>query len=172
MTSDEKLFRNLDKLIESRVRIGNGEHLVVEGRGIVAIKSCVGIKLVYDIMYVPKIDQNPLRVGQLVEKGFKVIFEKRKRLIFDSGSQELFKIKMQQKSSTLNPLKKKQVAFKFQVNDLEILHKRLGHFLHKCPKFMQRNDMARRLPNLAEQLSSCKACLMGKQVRFPFEEST
>ena len=64
MTSDEKLFRNLDKLIESRVRIGNGEHLVVEGRGIVAIKSCVRIKLVYDIMYVPKIDQNLLRVGR------------------------------------------------------------------------------------------------------------
>ena len=74
MTSDEKLFRNLDKLIESRVRIGNGEHLVVEGRGIVDIKSCVGIKLVYDIMYVLKIDQNLLRVGRLVEKGFKVIF--------------------------------------------------------------------------------------------------
>ena len=74
MTSNEKLFRNLDKLIESRVRIGNGEHLVVEGRGIVDIKSYVGIKLVSDIMYVPKIDQNLLRVGRLVEKGFKVIF--------------------------------------------------------------------------------------------------
>ena len=37
---------------------------------------------------------------------------------------------------------------------------------------MQRNDMARGLPNLEEQLSSCKACLMGKKVRFPFKEST
>ena len=152
--------------------IGNGEHLVVEGRGIVAIKSCVGTKLVYDTMYAPKIDQKLLRVGQLVEKGFKVIFEEGKCLIFDSGSQELFKIKMQQKIFSLNPLKKKQASFKFQVNDLEIWHKILGHFHHKGLKFMQRNDMARGLPNLAKQLLSCKACLMGKQARFPFKEST
>ena len=56
MTSDEKLFRNLDKSIKSRVRIGNGEHLVIEGQGTVAIKSCAGIKLVFDVMYVPEID--------------------------------------------------------------------------------------------------------------------
>ena len=93
-------------------------------------------------------------------------------MIFDSGSQELFKIKMQQKIFSLNPLKKEQVAFKFQVNDLEIWHKRLGHFHHKGLKFMQRNDMARGLPNLAEQLSSYKACFMGKKARFPFKEST
>ena len=31
MTSDEKLFRNLDKSIKSRVRIEDGQHLAVEG---------------------------------------------------------------------------------------------------------------------------------------------
>ena len=56
MTSDEKLFRNLDKSIKSRVRIGNGEHLAVEGQGIVAVKSYAGINLVYDVMYVLEID--------------------------------------------------------------------------------------------------------------------
>ena len=62
--------------------------------------------------------------------------------------------------------------FKFQVNDLEIWHKRLEHFHHKGLKFMQRNDMERGLPNLAGQLSSCKACFMGKKARFPVKEST
>ena len=56
MTSDEKLFRNLDKSIKSRVRIGNGEHLAVEGRGAVAIKSCARIKPVFDVMYALEID--------------------------------------------------------------------------------------------------------------------
>ena len=37
---------------------------------------------------------------------------------------------------------------------------------------MQRNDMERGLSNLEEQLSSCKACLMGKQAKFPFKKST
>ncbi|XP_020266930.1 uncharacterized protein LOC109842467 [Asparagus officinalis] len=56
MTSDKKLFRNLDKSIKLRVRIGNGEYLAVEGRGTVAMKSCAGIKLISDVMYVPEID--------------------------------------------------------------------------------------------------------------------
>ena len=172
MTSDEKLFRNLDKSIKSRVRIGNGEHLAVEGQGTVTIKSCAGIKLVYDVMYVPEIDQNLLSVEQLVEKGFKVTFEEGKCLIFDSGGQKLFKIEMQQKSFSLNPLENEQVAFKCQVNDSKIWHKRLGHFHHKGLQFLQRNDMVRGLPNLEEKFSTCNACLMGKQVRFPFKEST
>ncbi|XP_048139602.1 uncharacterized protein LOC125316165 [Rhodamnia argentea] len=72
MTSDEKLFIDLDKSLKSGVRIGNGEYLEVKGKGIVAIESCLGTKLVSDVMYVPEIDQNLLSVGQLVEKGFKV----------------------------------------------------------------------------------------------------
>ena len=123
-------------------------------------------------MYIPEIDQNLLSVGNLVEKGFKVTFEEGKCLIFDFGGQELLKIKMQQKSFSLNPLKKEQVAFKSHVNDSKIWHKRLGHFHHRGLQFLQRNDMERGLPNLKEQFSNCKACLMGKQARFPFKEST
>ena len=73
---------------------------------------------------------------------------------------------------SLNPLEKEQVVFKCQVNDSEIGHKRLRHFHSKGLQFLQRNDMARGLPNLEEQFSTYKACLMGKQARFPFKEST
>ncbi|XP_031378489.1 uncharacterized protein LOC116193883 [Punica granatum] len=94
MTSDEKLFRNLDKSMKLKVRIENWEYLAVEGKESIAIESCVGTKLVFDVMYVSEIDQNLLSVGQLLEKGFKLIFEGRKCLIFDSSDKELFKIKM------------------------------------------------------------------------------
>ncbi|XP_061375389.1 uncharacterized protein LOC133317538 [Gastrolobium bilobum] len=39
MAIDEKLFRDLDKSLQSRVRIGNGEYLEVKGKGTVAIES-------------------------------------------------------------------------------------------------------------------------------------
>ncbi|XP_061348972.1 uncharacterized protein LOC133294328 [Gastrolobium bilobum] len=104
MTSDEKLFIDLDKSLKSRVIIGNGEYLEVK--------------------------------GQLVEKGFKVTFEEGKCLIIDSSGQELFRIKMQQKSFSLNPLEKEQVAFKCQASDSEMWHKRLGHFHYKGLLFM------------------------------------
>ncbi|XP_020089023.1 uncharacterized protein LOC109710699 [Ananas comosus] len=48
MTSDEKLFINIDKSLKSKVRIGNGEYLEVKGKGTVAIESCAGTKLVSD----------------------------------------------------------------------------------------------------------------------------
>lgn len=36
MTSDESLFRELDKSATSRVRIGNGEYISIKGKGTVA----------------------------------------------------------------------------------------------------------------------------------------
>jgi len=57
------------------VRIGNGEHLPVKGKGIVAITSYKGTKIITDVLFVLEIDQNILSVGQLLEKVYKVIFE-------------------------------------------------------------------------------------------------
>ncbi|XP_017640178.1 uncharacterized protein LOC108481577 [Gossypium arboreum] len=114
MTYDEKLFKDLDRSLKSKVRIGNGEYLEVKGRGTVAIESCTGTKLISDVLFVPEIDQNLLSVGQLVEKRFKVMFEEGMCLILDSSGNELFWIKMQKKSFSLNPFEKEQVASKCQ----------------------------------------------------------
>ncbi|XP_049369398.1 uncharacterized protein LOC125834277 [Solanum verrucosum] len=48
MTSDEKLFKELDISIKSRVRIGNGEYLPAKGKGTVAIESYKGKKLLLE----------------------------------------------------------------------------------------------------------------------------
>jgi len=112
MTSDEKLFKELDRSVTSKVRIGNGQYILVKGKGTVAIESYTGTKLITEVLYVPKIDQNLLSVGQLLEKGFKLLFEEKKCLITDPNGQELFRIKMQGKSFSLNPLELEQVAYK------------------------------------------------------------
>lgn len=57
------------------------------------------------------IDQNMLSVGQLIEKGFKVIFEDEYCFIKDATNQNIFKVKMKGKSFSLNPLKEKQYVF-------------------------------------------------------------
>ena len=68
MTNNQDLFRELDRTIISKVRIGNGEYIPVKGKGTVAIESQTGLKLIYDVLFVPDVDQNLLSVGQLVEK--------------------------------------------------------------------------------------------------------
>lgn len=42
----------------------------MNGKGTVAISINRGTKLISDVLYVPKIDQNLLSVGKLVEKGY------------------------------------------------------------------------------------------------------
>jgi len=74
MTSDKELFKRLDRTAISKVRIGNGAYLAVKGKGTVAIKGNIGLKLISDVLYVPKINQNLSSVGQLLKKGYKVLF--------------------------------------------------------------------------------------------------
>ena len=57
------------------------------------------------------IDQNLLSVGQLVEKGYKVLFNNSYCLIKNPNGNDLFKIVMKEKSFILNPLEEEQIAF-------------------------------------------------------------
>lgn len=56
MTGDERLFSNLDKSVKSKVGIGNGERIEVEGKGDVVLEGPGGAKLITEVMFVPKID--------------------------------------------------------------------------------------------------------------------
>ena len=57
MTFNESHFKELDKLEVPRVRIGNGQFIEVKGKGIVAIEGPIGIKLIFDVLFVLEIDQ-------------------------------------------------------------------------------------------------------------------
>ena len=63
MTYDQELFKRLDIIAISKVRIGNGAYLVVKGKGTVAIKGNTSLKIISDVLYVPEMNQNLLSVG-------------------------------------------------------------------------------------------------------------
>ena len=46
MTHDQELFKELDKSQVSKVKIGNGDLITIEGKGTIAIESCVSTKLI------------------------------------------------------------------------------------------------------------------------------
>ena len=63
MTYDQRLFKELNKTVTSKVRIGNGAYLAVKGKGIVAIEGHTGLKLISNVLYVPEINQNLLSIS-------------------------------------------------------------------------------------------------------------
>ena len=74
------------------------------------------------MLYVPNIDQNLLSVGQLLQKGFKVLFEDNHCLIKDATRQDLFKVQMRGKSFSLDLFQEEltsQGFLKMQKSEME-----------------------------------------------------
>jgi len=89
MTHNKQVFKELKITQTSKFRIGNGHYIAVKGKGTIAIESSLGTKLIYDVLYVPEMDQNLLSVGQLMEKGSKIYFENKYCLIKNASGQVL-----------------------------------------------------------------------------------
>ena len=70
-----------------------------------------GTKTISDVLYVPDIDQNLLSVGQLVEKGFDLLFGKRHCVIYDAAGEQILHVKMRRKSFSFDPTEEEQVAY-------------------------------------------------------------
>ena len=105
MTYDQGLFKELDKTVISKVRIGNGAYLAVKGKGTMAIEVHTGLKLIFNVLYVPEINQNLLSVGQPLEKGYKVLFEDNHCMIVDAQGKEVSIVQMKGKSFALDLMK-------------------------------------------------------------------
>ena len=172
MTHDQGFFKELDRSKASRVRIGNGVFITAEGRGIVDIESCQGTKLIYNILYVPEIDQNLLSVGQLLEKGFKLNFEDNHCSIKDANNKKILSIKMSGRSFTLDPMEEEQVACPATENSTVIWHKRLGHFHHATALNTSRKELAHGIPHLDSKLPNYEVYQYRKQARLPFKHAS
>nr|KYP38814.1 Retrovirus-related Pol polyprotein from transposon TNT 1-94 [Cajanus cajan] len=172
MTYDEELFKELDRTIVSKVRISNGKCIAVKGKGTIVIESCSGTKIITDVLYVPEINQNLLSVGQLLEKGYKILFEDKMCLIKDVSGYDLFKVKMKGKNFSLDLMEEVQAAVSSTINVTELWHKRMGHFNHVALLNMKKDNIVEGLASLESDLNNCNACKYGKQYRLPFPQTS
>lgn len=74
MTPDISICTTLDRSYSSRVRIGNGDLVKVEGKGIAAVETNTSTKYIHDVLYVPRLAQSLISVGQLLDVGYSVSF--------------------------------------------------------------------------------------------------
>ncbi|XP_047260382.1 uncharacterized protein LOC124893422 [Capsicum annuum] len=168
MTSDQKLFKELDRFVISKVKIGNGEYLDAKGKGIITIQSPTGLKLTTSVFFVSDLDQNLLIVGQLLENGFKVLFEEKSCVIKDFVNTEMFKVKIRGRSFSLNLLDEKQATNARLENDSELCNKIFECYHHDAILFMKENQLAEGFSSLKKIYLLVKLVSMGSKQGFLF----
>jgi len=97
MTYDKGMFVNLDETYYSKVKIENRDYIEIKGLGDIVINIGSRTRTISDVLYVPNIDQNSLSVGQLLEKGYVVVFKDKIFEVFDTTDIKLMSIKMKGK---------------------------------------------------------------------------
>ena len=171
MTGDKNAFIDVDPSFGSKVKLGNGEYVEVEGKGSIGVATKQGGKVIHDTFYVPKLDENLLSIGQLLEHDYSLQFENRECKIFDSKGKVVTVIKMtQNRSFPLHLNYEKNHSFmEKKEDDTSLWHKRLGHLNYNSLTLLSQKKMVYGLPTIKkEEHGICEGCVLGKHHRQPF----
>jgi hypothetical protein len=84
MTGNKELLSCLDSSISSDITLGNDHLVKVQGKGTIPILTKQNVKKdICNVYHVPDLKHNFLSVGQLIEKGYTVLFEGASCKIYD-----------------------------------------------------------------------------------------
>jgi len=166
------------------VTTGTDTKISVKGKGRVSIRARNGEqKFVPDVYYVPGLKCNLLSVGQLINKGYNVIFKDDVCTIKDIPPSKKIIAEIQMTSNRMFPLKLNidlkgkgknvaavtQEAFQKEEKDENWLwHLRFGHLNFGGLNLLHRKGMVRGLPLIEKPDSLCEGCILGKQHRENF----
>ena len=74
------IFSSIDRSVQPKIKLGNGDIVQAKGKGTVAV--------------ILELDQNLLSVAQMLRNGYEVSFKKKFCFITDTHNSEIAKIKM------------------------------------------------------------------------------
>uniref|UniRef100_A0A251VEZ8 Putative zinc finger, CCHC-type n=1 Tax=Helianthus annuus TaxID=4232 RepID=A0A251VEZ8_HELAN len=170
MTGNKDLFVRMDDSLKKEVRTGDDKRLEVLGSGEVEIKIRGLNKRIPNVFYVKGLKHNLLSVGQLVQKGYKVKFEKDYCTIQDAKDEIMGTIRMtNNKMFPLNPGSDLTLALTMTTREVSTLwHKRYGHVNLDTLVEMGNKELVFGLPKISRDNSICEGCVSGKQARKNF----
>lgn len=173
MTGKKDWFINLDESKKSTVKFADDSKLVSQGIGKVMIKRKDGKQsLITDVLYVPGMKSNLLSLGQLLEKGYRMIMEDKMLKVIDSNQKLIIKA----------PLTKNRI-FKIEVQVMEhsclaaavsrdewTWHYRFGHLNFRDLYELKRQGMVSGMPQISIPAEMCEDCVEAKQHRNSFKQ--
>lgn len=136
MTKYLSFFTSIDRSIQPKVKLGNGEVVQAKGKGTIAINTKKGTKMITNVLYIPELDQNLLSVAQMLRNGYAVAFKEKFCFITNVHGTEIAKLKMNGNSFYLKLDLVEDHVFSAKIDESIVWHKRYGHFNLKSLKFM------------------------------------
>ncbi|KAI5342232.1 hypothetical protein L3X38_010107 [Prunus dulcis] len=177
MTGNEGLLVDIQRNLNSKVKMGTGEVVPVAGKGTLVIKTKLGKKHIQEVMLVPGLEENLLSVGQMMEHGYYLVFGGNMVNVYDDQSLGNLIVRVQMTNNRCFPLTMmpaNELALRASVSHcLQTWHKRLGHLNERSLKLLENQGMVHGLPHLEQVSVVCEGCMLGKQHRdsFPLEST-
>jgi len=167
-------FVNLDESFRQQVKLGDDRRMQVEGRGDLRLEIDGIVQVISSVYFVPGLRNNLLSMGQLQQKGLKIVIEdnecrvwhkQQKRMIMHSkmSVNRMFVIL----ATVMEPkecLEMNQVCSKDEAPE-ETWHKRFGHLGLTSLATLAEKDMVAGLPAITNTGAVCEVCMKGKQNR-------
>ncbi|XP_074377775.1 uncharacterized protein LOC141719299 [Apium graveolens] len=151
MTGQLSKFREIDENVKGKVRFGDGSTVSIKGKGTILLKCKNGEeRLLKDVYYIPMLCNNIISLGQLAEKGNRVILSGVHLWIYDKGGRlimkvkksvnHLYKIIIESSSSECLLSRSDKMAW--------LWHARLGHVNFNAMNMMCTTKMVHGLPEI------------------------
>ena len=76
MANVETIFKSIDKSAKVKVPLGNDIVVESKGKGTVMVEKNTSTRLIHNVLLVPNLKENLLSMGQMMERGYTLHFEK------------------------------------------------------------------------------------------------
>lgn len=171
MTGRREWFVELDFTIKSRVRFADDRTMKVEGVGKVMIRKKDGsLCYITGVLYVPGMKSNLLSIGQLLEKGYRMVLEDKAMKVYDTEHNLLMKgILSNNRIFKIELGMLLQQCLATAVDKEEWLwHFRYGHLNFGDLNRMQSKAIVKGLPHIHVPKDVCAECMESKMSRGAF----
>jgi len=153
-------------LVGGTVRFGDGRIAEIAGRGTVLFElDNGGHKLLTDVYYIPKLKSNIISLGQLEERGCKIVLED--GFLWGYDRQRMLIMKVPRAANRLYILNLDRVdpvcLFSSMDDSSWKWHARYGHLNFQALRQLGQKEMVRGLPCINHVDQVCDGCLVGKQ---------
>lgn len=174
MCGTKEWFIDFDSSFRQHVKLGDDRRMPVEGKGNLRLEINGITQVISSVYFVPGLRNNLLSVGQLQQKGLRIIIEddmceiwhnQQRRLIMHStmSTNKMFVV-----LATVRGPKGELEANLMQntvEKEEEIWHKRFGHLNHSSLVTLAEKEMVVGLPKISIEGVVCEICMKGKQNR-------